>query len=223
MKNETAVFLGHLGLGDHIICQGMVNKIASLYDKFFIISKPHNASSVLHMCRDINNLNNVIIEIAKDDTEARQTSSRLGGDKINVGVFGEGWHFRRNGFDEVFYEQWGMNISESFNWEARDGDQGEVVLRKLYPERDFCFVHDDPSRGYHINPQTDLPIVRNTIQSQTVFDYLPLLREAKEIHCMDSSFALMIDRSNITENLFIHRDVRKSNGIPTYQKKWKVI
>lgn len=220
MKNETAVFLGHLGLGDHIICQGMINRIASLYDRFFIISKPHNVSSVLHMCKDINN---VIVRAAKDDTEARYISSQLEGDKLNIGVFGEGWHFKENGFDEVFYEQLGMNISESFNWEAQDGDQGEDVLRKLYPERDFCFVHDDPSRGYHINPQTDLPIVRNTIQSQTVFDYLPLLREAKEIHCMDSSFALMIDRSNIAENLFIHRDVRKNDGIPTYQKKWKVI
>ena len=136
--------------------------------------------------------------------------------------FWRGWHFKENGFDG-FYEQLGMNISESFNWEAQDGDQGEVVLRKLYPERDFCFVHDDPSRGYHINPQTDLPIVRNTIQSQTIFDYLPLLREAKEIHCMDSSFALMIDRSDIpAENLFIHRKFEKEVAF-LHTKREKII
>jgi len=220
MKNETAIFLGHLGLGDHIICQGMVNKIASLYDRFFIISKPHNAGSVVHMCK---NIDNVFLNIAEDDTAARRISYQFDGDKINVGTFGEDWHYKPNGFDEVFYEQLGMDISDSFNWKAEDGNQGETVLRKLYPKRDFCFVHDDPSRGYHINPQTDLPIVRNTIQSQTVFDYLPLLREAKEIHCMDSSFALMIDRSDITENLFIHRDIRKDDGVPTYTEKWKIL
>ena len=67
------------------------------------------------MCKDINN---VILRAANDDTEARYISSQLEGDKLNIGVFGEGWHFKENGFDEVFYEQLGMNISESFNWEA---------------------------------------------------------------------------------------------------------
>ena len=217
---ENCVLKGHLGLGDNIIQQGMVNVFHSMFDNFFVLCKHHNKASVQYMNKD---LANVVVVSVNGDTEANEWVRGFDGEKMICGHTGEGWHFKRNGFDEVFYEQLGINILESFNWEAQDGDQGEVVLRKLYPQRDFCFVHDDPSRGHHINPQTDLPIVRNTIQSQTVFDYLPLLREAKEIHCMDSSFALMIDRSDITENLFIHRKVRQVGGIPTYQKKWKII
>lgn len=217
---ENCVFKGHLGLGDNIIQQGIVNIFHSMFDTFYVLCKHHNRPSVEHMNKKNSN---VVVISADDDRQANDWVNTFYGEKMICGHTGEGWHFKENGFDEVFYEQLGMNISESFNWEAQDGDQGEVVLRKLYPERDFCFVHDDPSRGYHIKPQTDLPIVRNTIQSQTIFDYLPLLREAKEIHCMDSSFALMIDRSNMVENLFIHRDVRRGDGIPTYQKRWKII
>lgn len=218
---ENCVFKGHLGLGDNIIQQGIVNIFHSMFDTFYVLCKHYNRRSVEHMNKKNSN---VAVISADDDRQANDWVNTFYGEKIICGHTGEGWHFKRNGFDKVFYEQLGMNISESFNWEAQDGDQSESVLRKLYPERDFCFVHDDSSRGYHINPQTDLPIVRNTIQSQTIFDYLPLLREAKEIHCMDSSFALMIDRSDIpAENLFIHRRVRKRGGFPTYQKRWKII
>lgn len=217
---KRAVFLGHLGLGDHIICQGMVNKLAPLYDKFYIVSKSHNSDSVRHMCRHMDHIS--IIDVI-DDNEARIATNLFDGDKIKVGLFGANWRFKQFGFDEAFYSQLGMDIEDSFSWMVQDGNCAETILRKLYPERDFCFVHDDPSRGYHINPQTDLPIVRNTIKSQTIFDYLLLLRQAKEIHCMDSSFSLMIDRSDINENLFIHRNVRKHGGVPTYQKKWKIV
>lgn len=218
---ENCVFKGHLGLGDNIIQQGIVNVFHGMFDTLYVLCKHHNTRSVEHMNKKNSN---VVVISADNDQQANDWVDTFYGEKIICGHTGEGWHFKPNGFDEVFYEQLGINISESFNWEAQDGDQSESVLRKLYPERDFCFVHDDPSRGYHINPQTDLPIVRNTIQSQTIFDYLPLLREAKEIHCMDSSFALMIDRSsNMAENLFIHRSVRENDGIPTYQKKWKIV
>ena len=217
---ENCIFRGHLGLGDHIIQQGIVNVFHGIFDKFFVLCKHRNKASVQHMNKD---LANVTIVPVGGDKEANIRVRTFDGERMVCGRGGKGWHFKRNGFDKVFYRQLGLNMSESFNWEAQDGDQGESVLRKLYPERDFCFVHDDPSRGYNINLKTDLPIVRNTIQSQTVFDYLPLLREAKEIHCMDSSFALMIDRSNITQNLFIHRRIREKSGVPTYQKKWNII
>mgnify|MGYP003111704458 CR=1 FL=1 len=217
---ENAIFLGHLGLGDHIICQGIVNSLSTLYDEFYVICKPQNVASVKHMCKK---LRNVFTIEASDDHQAVIETLLFDGNCIKVGSFGEDWYYMPESFDEVFYRQVGMNISDSFNWKIEDGDHSKHVLRKLYPERDFCFVHDDPSRGFHINPNTELPIVRNVIQSETVFDYMPLLREASEIHCMDSSFALMIDRSDIEENLFLHRSIRKEHGVPTYQKKWKIV
>lgn len=217
---ENAIFLGHLGLGDHIICQGIVNSLSTLYDEFYVLCKPHNVAPVKHMCKK---LRNVFIIEAFDDRQALIDTLLFDGNRIKVGRDGEGWYYIPDGFDEVFYRQVGMDISDSFNWKVEDGNRSEDILRKLYPERDFCFVHDDPGRGFHINPNTDLPIVRNTIQSETIFDYMSLLREASEIHCMDSSFALMIDRSDIKGNLFLHRSIRKEHGVPTYQKKWKIL
>lgn len=221
MKKENCAFRGHLGLGDNIIQQGIVNIFHGMFDTFYVLCKRHNKASVQYMNKD---LANVVVVSVRGDKHANQWIRGFDGEKMVCGRTGKGWKYERKGFDTVFYKQMGLDISDAFNWEVQDGDQGETILKKLHPQRDFCFVHDDHSRRMHINPQTDLPIVRNAIQSKTVFDYLPLLREAKEIHCMDSSFALMIDRSDITaENLFIHRKVREAGAVPTYQKKWNII
>ena len=40
---------------------------------------------------------------------------------------------------------------------------------------------------------------------------------ASEIHCIDSSFALMIDRLNLKCPSFVHRYVRQDSLNPTYK------
>jgi|MDSZ01.2.fsa_nt_gb hypothetical protein len=217
---ENAIFLGHLGLGDHIICQGIVNNLSKLYDRFFIVAKNHNVKSIEHMCSE---LENVVVLGVPDDETAMQVVRVWPDERILVGIFGENWHYQPNEFDKVFYEQLSIDMEQSFNWTPKDGSQSQKIIDQLCPEEDFCFVHDDTGRDFEIKLETKLPIVRNTIMSETIFDYLPLIRKAKEIHCMDSSFALMIDRSDIKVKKFLHRYLRKESGIPTYQSEWEII
>ena len=217
---ENAIFLGHLGLGDHIICQGIVNNLSKLYDKFFIVAKNHNAKSIEHMCSE---LENVVVLGVPDDETAIEVVRVWSDERILVGIFGENWHYEPNQFDKVFYEQLSIDMKESFNWTPKDGSQSQKIIDELCPEEDFCFVHDDTDRDFEIKLETKLPIVRNSIRSETIFDYLPLIRKAKEIHCMDSSFALMIDRSNIKSKKFLHRYLREESGTPTYKSEWNIL
>ena len=220
MKQE-GIFLGHLGLGDHIICQGIINHISPLYNKIELLAKHHNAQSVNYMCKNIDNVQ--VVGVANDD-EAIAIVNNSPSRKIKIGAFGDNWRYQKFGFDKVFYEQVGLDMEQSFNWTTEDGRLGDTIVQDLYPKTDFCFVHDDSNRNFNINLATKLPIVRNSIKSETIFDYLPLIKMAKEVHCMDSSFALMIDRSAInSKNIFIHRSLRVSSGVPTYKKNWNIV
>ena len=65
--SKRAIFLGHLGLGDHIIQQGIVNGLAEKYEQVLMFAKHHNAHSVQHMCPA-----NIYIMSVRDDTDVFQ-------------------------------------------------------------------------------------------------------------------------------------------------------
>ena len=226
MKNE-AIFLGHLGLGDHIIQQGIVNKLASQYRRVFIFCKHHNLGSVRYMCSP--NVN--IIPVAGDEDVHQLYPQIKNADIISVGFYNENWEKLSESemsFDRYFYHQANLDFATTYNVDLKDGKQWETVI-ELDPKEPFCFIHDDASRGFGINMtkvNTVLPVVRPTITSDTIFDYLPLIRRASEIHCIDSSFVLMIDRANIKcDKKRVHRYIRNQNNSysPFYTDEWEII
>lgn len=228
MRKSKAIFLGHLGLGDHIIQQGIVNQLCSEYDSVLLFCKHHNLDSLFHMCPK-----NVEICGVNDDNEVRMMVSTIKGryDVFSVGIYEDRWQkfLKQNSsysyylgnttFDQFFYMQANVDFSESFI-DIKEGDDSQKIFASLYPERDFCFVHQDKSRGFCIDASrvtTSLPIVEPIIRSKTIFDYVRLIKMASEIHCIDSSFALMIDRLNLKCPSFVHRYVRQDSLNPTYK------
>jgi len=51
MVNSLYIY-HHLGLGDHIVCNGIVNFYAEKYDRIFLFSKTHNLKNVAYLYRD---------------------------------------------------------------------------------------------------------------------------------------------------------------------------
>ena len=56
------ILFHHLGLGDHIMCHGIVRQYCQLHRKVVTFAKEHNYDSVSFMYRDLENL-----EIIKGD------------------------------------------------------------------------------------------------------------------------------------------------------------
>ena len=56
----------HLGLGDHIICNGIVRYYSEIYEKVFVFVRQHNFSNVSYMYRDNPN---IIPIVAGDEFE----------------------------------------------------------------------------------------------------------------------------------------------------------
>lgn len=217
----------HLGLGDHIICNGLVRTIIDPKENYTLFCKPQYYESVSFMYRDLKNLT----VCAKDDKDVWNfiITNNLLNDTIKIGF--ENLVEGNKQFDKKFYEQ--LNIDFNKRWESfyilRDKDR-EMELFKKYDvkENNYVFIHEDKARNYVINRDyiinRHLKLIEpNLILTSNIFDYIYLLKNAKEIHCIDSSFRLIVDTLKLNTTLLFAHDYTRITSIypPSLAQNWK--
>ncbi|WP_417260827.1 hypothetical protein [Celeribacter sp.] len=203
----------HLGLGDMIHCNGMVRALlAQLPEEqnVRVFCKQSYSSMVEWMYRDDPRIELRCIDQKKRETpEVRRVlRAERATNFLSVGHKAmrplEAAHPELF-FDQLFYLQLGMPYGNRFSqcyWH-RDLEEEERVFRKLAPEGEYAFVHDDPSRGFQLKTEhIDIPIVRNDV-TESIFHMGLLLERAKEIHCMESSIRCMIESLDV-ENVQLY-------------------
>ena len=211
----------HLGLGDHLICNGIVGEKAKHYDEVFVYTKKHNVEAVKFLFRDICSIN--ILSIQNDAEVIDQMTQYAEEEKLSIGAFGKGWN-EQNSFDQVFYEQAGVSFSKRWSPFVRDLNKEKVTFESLKLPEEYIFLHEDPEKNYLINRsliKNDLPIVCID-KSIPFFDYGTVIENAKEVHCMESSYRLLTDILNPKGQLFFHWYVRRypSHTVPQMQHTW---
>ena len=109
------VILHHLGMGDHLICNGLVRKI--LQEDSLILHYPlkfHNYDNVSVMLGDLSDRIRFIP--VKDDGEMIKYASNFSEtNKIRVGVFKSDWGSLSGTFCEKFYKQLGIPYFERWD------------------------------------------------------------------------------------------------------------
>lgn len=222
----------HLGCGDALICNGLIRHYAKLYDLVVVMAKPNNFETVAYMLRD---LGNVVVRYVVDDEGASVFRDQVWkGEKLVLGNGGEGG-FVGARFDQEFYRQ--ANLSFQLRWDyfhfVREPSQ-EINLNMFSCEPEYAFVHQDKDRGFRIadlqiraqNQGFKLPEIvepdRNV--SRNLFAWLPAILNASQIHCINSSFALLVDSLPRIEGqqLFLHAYARKGET-PTFRHDWQVL
>lgn len=192
------IILHHLGLGDHIICNGMVRNICkNNHDMHHLFCKPHNEDSVRFMFEDLNNLE---IHIGYDEDAFNFAKKNEHIDIFEVG-FSKLKSNSEIAFDEQFYQHAKMKFSVRWddfycNLKSRMANQKEVFkhFKEKYDikPKNYAFVHEDPSRNLNINYERvskDLKIVKPELGlTDNIFDYYMLINMSAEVHCIDSSF-----------------------------------
>jgi hypothetical protein len=209
---------GHLGLGDHVVCNGLYRELMKSDEKYTIFVKKHNTSTVRFMLRD---LINVELREVNDDNEVMAiiNNEDLSKSIIKIG-FCQIPLPGANDFDDTFYIQ--HNISFEKRWSSFRCDRNLKLEKKLFnkynvKEGEYVFIHDDKSRGYEIDESyiinKDLPIVRPILGlTKNSFDYCYLMQNSFESHFIDSSFRLIFDSLQLrNSNLFFHINLK--NGI----------
>jgi len=221
---ENSVFIHHhLGLGDHIVCNGMVRFISkTLKDKkLYVVVKQRNAESVFDMYRD-----NPQIEpypVIDDDGFYK---TNLEWDRLKL---------IRAGFEKCRRIDWAVSLYDSVNipflerWDSfyykRDNVKEQSVIDALDLPSEFVLVHNVSSvEKFELKFTTNLPIVFvRPIKSCSMFAWLGVVEKAKEVHCIDSSFAHLVESfKRINNNLTFH-DAKNDGVIFSKRQNWNFI
>lgn len=208
----------HLGLGDAIVCNALVRHLAVHWGQVFVPARRANVVSEQFMWRELPNVH--VVPVSGDE-EVASKATKFDGQVMRLGFWA------RDGFDKTkwnheFYRQVGLNPQQGY----AGFDLARSPEREVQPgPKPYVFVHEDPLRDFRIDQGKlpNLPIERPDGRT-CIFDYLPLLEQAEEIHCIDSCFALLADYLPSLEasRLVWHRYAR--NGTPPiYRKDWAVL
>jgi hypothetical protein len=185
----------HLGLGDHIILNALVREIIHQNSKNFLILfvKKNNISSVKFMLKDINNINFFLIN---NDDEVEFFLRNI--NKKNIIKIG--FNNVTPDFDKYFYNQYNIHFSKRFNKDIlnRNLESENDLFNSLGLEnKEYVFIHDDKNRNLSIDeqyiPHLNNQIIIRPFITNTIFDWCKVIENAKEVHCICSSFKALVD------------------------------
>lgn len=209
----------HLGLGDHIICCGLVRHFARLHPHVFVLCKEHNCPSVKWMFADLKNL--TVVDVLDDyhaDRIVRMPQMTVGNRCDIMRLTASG-----HGFDRQFYSQAGVPFEERWS-----GFHVERAPQQHYvPLGPFCLIHDDHLRGFKIADPQGPNIIRVTYDPDTpnIFQWQAILEMAAVIHCIPSSFAILADSLTLRPDvkLFLHGSARPGWDQHTTRYNWEIV
>lgn len=208
----------HLGLGDHMVCNGLVRNFASQFGEVTLFCKNHNYETIKSMYRDNSNIHVLAIGTHQDaDSNVDKFISERGeqSNLIKVGFHDIWVNYGNSGFDIKFYLQHRLDPSlkwDSFYFERNPEKEKEIFDHYAVEEGKYIFIHDDErysvQEGRIKNPE-NLPYVRPEIGlTPNILNYALLIEKASQVHTIESSFQLWIDCSGINKENYIHKYAR---------------
>ena len=242
--SKRIFFTPHLGLGDHFTCNGIVRELSKKCSILVMPVKEHNLTTVRRMFSDLDNVYLLPIvgsldygDVAhmEDAVSLVTLYEKRGYESKGVGVFGPDFDVSSKTYDEVFYDQ--VDIPFECRWESfhypRDLRRELELFRKFEDgkliEGKYIFLQDDPTRGRHINRDfinKGFPLVSpdKKFWDGDILDYAYLLENAKEIHCVNSAFADMMDGLDLSrvERLAVHEYARPGDPVQ-YKNNFEIL
>lgn len=208
----------HLGLGDHIICNGMVRHFVDLYGEVTIFCKERYRSNVEYMYRDSSKINIISAEQewmvpAFLNQLNEQQYLKIGFE--NLPHYEQNFEKIKKTFDEAFYELANVDFLVRFEkfFILRNEQREQEALSYLNPNNEpYIYVHDDSNRGFTIDPakhRQDLKIIKNDFKFN-LFEMRKILEEAEEIHTMQTGMLDFMNSFALKKpKIFHHTYVRK--------------
>ena len=253
---KSLVLHTHTGLGDHIITNGMVHSFIEDYDKIYIPHIEIFSESINALYKGFNKVEPVPLPNIDINLDGRHLIQKIVDDtkseyiciadpllfypfRIFFNSKGEleMRHVATN-FDRQFYELAGMHFSIRYT-DARipaSTERSLEIYKQLTNEEDFILVHDISSINVDlplaikdISKKAGLRVVKVTLDiSNNIFDLVDLIKRAKEIHVIPSSFFCIVDSivKETTADLFLHNILIKYDAQTNCQwndNRWNVI
>lgn len=239
---KKALLCSHLGLGDMICMIGIVRYLSTIYDIVQIICKTENLENVRLFYKD----DDSIQLIPCDDIFIRYHNKMNFND---TDIYSCGYHSTCNtstntftNIPEFFYEEMGFNLSiakDYFYIDYSEYQTDEIVNEII--QYNYFFVHDtsyfensdlstkfikenilviNPCRNPYTDPDELGYKLNDKLKNKPLVYFIPIIQNAKEIYCVDSSFFNLINFIDTTkvENLYVKtRNNREYNSFTKFK------
>lgn len=211
----------HLGLGDAIICAGLVSKLAEK-QKVIVPCYNHNFESVNSLFSETKN---IIIQMVNNDADIIELSKEI--PTIKIGQFKESM----DGYDfpSKFYEDAEVDYNERYLFNIPKTFTSELRLKK------FLLLLNKSSLGIHKLKGLDITqnvfvkkesnsnlVVYEPYPAHTILTYVEHIRKATEIHCVDTAFLHLVEQSPTIGKLFYHKYARPNSFDFKFRKDWTI-
>ena len=133
-------------------------------------------------------------------------------------------------WDQVFYEQHKVDFKE--RWDSFKVERDEKREKYLYDflnpnDEEFVLIHNRGSDGIdRINYEIINKNLRKIFvekHTDNIFDYRLLLENSKEIHCVESSFHVLVDSLNLNGKMFFHTLTNSRGFEHKIKDKWIIV
>jgi hypothetical protein len=223
-KNElnTVFVYHHLGLGDHIVCNGLVRSIfrKDLPDFLFLPVKAHNHRTISAMYSDEPR---IVCLPVKSDADVPHLSQAHHASR----VYRAGFEKTRADWDVSFYDSVGISFSErwnSFKIERNAQRETELANSLNIAGLPYIVIHDTASIGKFNEMKVDnreMRTIRIEKLTDNLLDWCGVIEGCEEFHGIDSSVVHLAQSLNVKKGI-LHASTPTPPQINT-SKNWSVV
>lgn len=210
----------HLGLGDHFVCNGLVNYICKISEEpIHLICKKNNIDTVKYLYSENNKITVIPIDSLDEISEVNNYASRTNNKVLRIGFE----HCDPKSWDTSFYRQVDIDFIERYRFFKLPKQKPKNLVK--VPDLSYILVHNESSeQKYELSIDTNLEVFyMNKEEGYHLLSYIDIITNAEEIHCVDSSIFHLIDSiPNITNKLYFH-NIRKLPIHFNKSIKWETI
>jgi hypothetical protein len=211
--SDTFYLRWHLGLGDAIICNGLVRELSKRHTSLLLPCKLPNFASVLWQFSD---LVNVYVLPIRDDAEALALSKQY--PTLGLGMWCKTGLRDRAHWDRQFYED--ADVPFDCRWSSFFVPPMLAQLNP--PPLPFTFVHQQPEQGRAFR-QLPPGTLHSPPRPPHIFWHCATLAAAASIHVVNSCFLNLAESVATTGTLYLHNYARTDTPPPTLRKAWHVL
>lgn len=235
------VLLNHMGIGDAIMLNGMVRHFAET-EKVAVVAKTCHEILMRFMYRDLGEqVDYIFVETTHPQhvwTKVMAYAKENNAQIVPLSTYGmddKTWAETtqvegKSNWSEIVYKQAGIPHEYMRSKFKLIRDKSRELLP---PDKPYVFVHDDPERGRVIELNTEYDVfkphskVTNLREEYfesnvpNIFDYISIIENAKEVHCMNSSYNWFIELMKLgkKETNFFHTTVAHKYYSPSIVKQ----
>ena len=227
ISEKTIIVHHHLGLGDNIICNGLINKLSESLDTIYLPVKSHYYEMIKFLYLDNNKIK--FFQVTNNNSEH---DVEVYAKKNNLRILRIGFEkVKKNPFNTWFYEQLDYPYDYSYDYfklpdNGSKGEELEAHLCEYYSANkdNYILVHNQSHENTYdlknINSKDIIYMSKDSDLFDNMFYYKTLILNAKQIHCINSSFLHLVERIKTDSHLYYH-NVRNSNF--KLSDKWNVV